>query len=62
MPEEMKAGKGRVYMHTQYVLDTKEKEEIGREDVLDMTISQSVGLGVQKPGGRGTTIVQIVRS
>jgi adenylylsulfate reductase subunit A len=29
-------------MHTQEVLDTKEKEEIGWEDFLDMTISQAV--------------------
>ena len=42
MLEEMKAGKGPIYMHTQEVLDTKEKEEIGWEDFLDMTISQSV--------------------
>jgi adenylylsulfate reductase subunit A len=42
MLEEMKAGKGPIYMHTQKVLDTKEKEEIGWEDFLDMTISQAV--------------------
>jgi adenylylsulfate reductase subunit A len=29
-------------MHTQKVLDTKEKEEIGWEDFLDMTIGQAV--------------------
>jgi adenylylsulfate reductase subunit A len=40
--EEVKAGKGPIYMHTQEVLDTKEKEEIGWEDFLDMTISQAV--------------------
>jgi adenylylsulfate reductase subunit A len=40
--EEVKAGKGPIYMHTQKVLDTKEKEEIGWEDFLDMTISQAV--------------------
>jgi len=38
----MKAGRGPIYMHTQEVLDTKEKEEIGCEDLLDMTISQTV--------------------
>lgn len=42
MIEEMKAGRGPIYMHTQEVLDTAEKEEIGWEDFLDMTISQSV--------------------
>jgi adenylylsulfate reductase subunit A len=40
--EEVKAGKGPIYMHTQEVLDTKEKEEIGWEDFLDMTIGQAV--------------------
>lgn len=42
MLEEMKAGRGPIYMHTQHVLDTKEKEEIGWEDFLDMTVSQAV--------------------
>lgn len=42
MLEEMKAGKGPIYMHTQESLDTKEKEEIGWEDFLDMTIDQAV--------------------
>jgi adenylylsulfate reductase subunit A len=42
MIEEMKAGKGPIYMQTQHVLDTKEKEEIGWEDFLDMTIGQAV--------------------
>ncbi len=42
MLEEMKAGKGPIYMHTQQVLDTAEKEEIGWEDFLDMTIGQAV--------------------
>jgi len=42
MIEEIKAGKGPIYMHTQHVLDTKEKEEIGWEDFLDMTIGQAV--------------------
>jgi adenylylsulfate reductase, subunit A len=42
MLEEMKAGKGPIYIHTQHVLDTKEKEEIGWEDFLDMTIGQAV--------------------
>jgi adenylylsulfate reductase, subunit A len=40
--EEVKAGKGPIYMHTQKVLDTKEKEELGWEDFLDMTIGQAV--------------------
>jgi adenylylsulfate reductase subunit A len=42
MLEEIKAGKGPIYMHTQHVLDTKEKEELGWEDFLDMTIGQAV--------------------
>jgi adenylylsulfate reductase subunit A len=42
MIEEIKAGRGPVYMQTQQVLDTREKEEIGWEDFLDMTIGQAV--------------------
>jgi adenylylsulfate reductase subunit A len=42
MLEEMKAGRGPIYMQTQRVLDTAEKEEIGWEDFLDMTIGQAV--------------------
>ncbi|MPZ46520.1 MAG: adenylyl-sulfate reductase subunit alpha [Betaproteobacteria bacterium] len=42
MIEEIKAGKGPIYMHTQHVLDTPEKEELGWEDFLDMTIGQAV--------------------
>ncbi len=42
MLQEVKAGKGPIYMHTQECLDTREKEEIGWEDFLDMTIGQAV--------------------
>ncbi|MBT9612414.1 MAG: adenylyl-sulfate reductase subunit alpha [Burkholderiales bacterium] len=42
MLQEIKAGRGPIYMHTQEVLDTKEKENIGWEDFLDMTIGQAV--------------------
>jgi adenylylsulfate reductase, subunit A len=42
MLEEIKAGNGPIYMHTQEVLDTREKEEIGWEDFLDMTVGQAV--------------------
>jgi adenylylsulfate reductase, subunit A len=42
MIEEMKAGHGPIYMHTQECLDTAEKEEIGWEDFLDMTVGQAV--------------------
>src|SRR3990172_4675163 len=42
MLQEIKAGKGPIYMQTQQVLDTREKEEIGWEDFLDMTIGQAV--------------------
>jgi adenylylsulfate reductase subunit A len=42
MIEEMKAGRGPIYMQTQTCLDTKEKEDIGWEDFLDMTVGQAV--------------------
>ena len=42
MLQEVKAGNGPIYMQTQQVLDTKEKEEIGWEDFLDMTVGQAV--------------------
>ena len=42
MLQEIKAGNGPIYMHTQEVLDTREKEEIGWEDFLDMTVGQAV--------------------
>jgi adenylylsulfate reductase subunit A len=42
MLEEIKAGRGPIYMQTQQVLDTREKEEIGWEDFLDMAIGQAV--------------------
>ena len=42
MIEEMKAGRGPIYMQTQACLDTPEKEEIGWEDFLDMTVGQAV--------------------
>jgi len=42
MYREIKAGKGPIFMHTESVMDTKEKEEAGWEDFLDMTVSQSI--------------------
>ena len=42
MLQEIKAGRGPIYMQTQRVLDTREKEDIGWEDFLDMTIGQAV--------------------
>jgi len=42
MLEEIKAGRGPIYMQTQASLDTREKEEIGWEDFLDMTIGQAI--------------------
>jgi adenylylsulfate reductase subunit A len=42
MLEEIKAGKGPIYIHTEKSLDTEEKEEIGWEDFLDMTVGQAV--------------------
>ena len=40
--QEIKAGRGPIYMHTEEVLDSKEKEDIGWEDFLDMTVDQAV--------------------
>ena len=40
--QELKAGKGPIYMQTQDAIDTREKEEIGWEDFLDMTVGQAV--------------------
>jgi adenylylsulfate reductase subunit A len=42
MLQEIKAGNGPIYMHTQEVLDSREKEEIGWEDFLDMTVGQAM--------------------
>lgn len=41
MLEDIKAGKGPILMHTEEVLTSKEKEQEGWEDFLDMTISQA---------------------
>lgn len=40
--QEIKAGRGPIYMHTQQAIDTPEKETIGWEDFLDMTVGQAV--------------------
>lgn len=42
MLQEIRAGRGPIYMQTAQALDTREKEEIGWEDFLDMTIGQAV--------------------
>jgi len=42
MLREIKAGRHPIYLHTEQVLDTPEKEELGWEDFLDMTMSQSI--------------------
>jgi adenylylsulfate reductase subunit A len=42
MFREIKAGRHPIYLHTEEVLDTPEKEELGWEDFLDMTMSQSI--------------------
>jgi len=39
---EIKAGRHPIYIHTERVLDTREKEELGHEDFLDMTMSQTI--------------------
>jgi adenylylsulfate reductase subunit A len=40
--QEIKVGKGPIYMHTQDAINTREKEDIGWEDFLDMTVGQAV--------------------
>ncbi len=42
MLREMKAGRSPIFIHTEKVLDTREKEELGHEDFLDMTMSQTI--------------------
>ncbi|MDG6928997.1 MAG: adenylyl-sulfate reductase subunit alpha [Nitrososphaerota archaeon] len=42
MLREVRAGNSPIYIHTEKVLDTREKEELGWEDFLDMTMSQSI--------------------
>ena len=42
MLREIKAGRQPIYIHTERVLDTREKEELGHEDFLDMTMSQTI--------------------
>ena len=42
MLQEIRAGRGPIYMNTQSVLGTPEKEAIGWEDFLDMTVGQAV--------------------
>lgn len=42
MFREIKAGRHPIYLHTEQVLDTPEKEELGWEDFLDMTMSKSI--------------------
>jgi adenylylsulfate reductase, subunit A len=42
MLEEIRAGRHPIYIHTEKVLDTREKEELGHEDFLDMTMSQTI--------------------
>jgi adenylylsulfate reductase subunit A len=36
------AGRGLIYIHTEKSLDTEEREEIGWEDFLHMTVGQAV--------------------
>lgn len=42
MLREVNAGRHPIYIHTERVLDTREKEELGHEDFLDMTMSQTI--------------------
>jgi adenylylsulfate reductase, subunit A len=42
MLREIRAGRHPIYIHTERVLDTREKEELGHEDFLDMTMSQTI--------------------
>jgi adenylylsulfate reductase subunit A len=59
MLEEIKKGNGPILMHTEEVLDTKEKEEMGWEDFLDMTVSQAMVWASQniEPRERSSEIV-----
>ncbi len=54
MLEEIKAGRGPIYMQTQASLDTSEKEQTGWEDFLDMTVSQAVVWASQNIDPRNT--------
>lgn len=42
MLREISAGRSPIFIHTERVLDTREKEELGHEDFLDMTMSQTI--------------------
>ena len=42
MLREIRAGRSPIFIHTEKVLDTREKEELGHEDFLDMTMSQTI--------------------
>jgi adenylylsulfate reductase subunit A len=42
MLREINAGRSPIFIHTERVLDTREKEELGHEDFLDMTMSQTI--------------------
>ena len=47
MLQEILAGRGPILMHTERVLDTPEKEAIGWEDFLNMTVGQAVTWAAQ---------------
>ncbi len=47
MLQEIREGKGPILLHTERVLDTPEKEEIGWEDFLNMTVGQVVTWAAQ---------------
>ena len=55
MMEEIKEGRGPILMHTEKVLDTREKEEAGWEDFLDMTVSQAALWASQNTDPRETS-------
>jgi adenylylsulfate reductase, subunit A len=47
MLQEIRAGNGPILMHTERVLDTPEKEALGWEDFLNMTVGQAVTWAAQ---------------
>lgn len=56
MLEEMKAGKGPIYMQTQQCLDTREKEEMGWEDFPRHDDRSGGDVGVAEHRSEGKTI------
>ncbi len=54
MLQEIRAGNGPILLHTERVLDTPEKEALGWEDFLNMTVGQAVTWAAQGVDPRTT--------